>query len=82
MIAGLLVALKESNPRIRVYGVEPTGAAAMRRSLDQGCAVHLAVVDTIADGLAAPRGIHPMQARPTLALRLVLAAWIALWYSK
>lgn len=54
LIAGMLVAIKEANPRIRVYGIEPIGAAAMRRSLDQGCAVHLPVVDTIADGLAAP----------------------------
>ncbi len=54
LIAGLLVAIKESNPRIRVYGVEPTGAAAMRRSLDEGRAVQLESVSTIADGLAAP----------------------------
>lgn len=38
----------------RVFGVEPAGAAAMRRSLDQGAAAHLDGVDTIADGLAAP----------------------------
>ncbi len=54
LIAGLLVAIKESNPRIRVYGVEPTGAPAMRRSLDSGHPEHLATVSTIADGLAAP----------------------------
>ena len=54
LIAGQLVALKESNPRIRVYGVEPTGAAAMRKSLDEGKAVNLDSVKTIADGLAAP----------------------------
>jgi threonine dehydratase len=54
LISGQLIALKESNPRIRVYGVEPTGAAAMRKSLDEGHAVHLDSVKTIADGLAAP----------------------------
>jgi threonine dehydratase len=54
LIAGLLVALKESNPKIRVYGVEPRGAASMRNSLDAGHAETLDVVDTIADGLAAP----------------------------
>lgn len=54
LIAGMLVALKENNPKIRVYGVEPAGAAAMRRSLDAGWAVTLPVVTTIADGLAAP----------------------------
>jgi threonine dehydratase len=54
LIGGLLVAIKESNPAIRVYGVEPTGAAAMRRSLDVGHPVTLDKVETIADGLAAP----------------------------
>jgi threonine dehydratase len=54
LIAGMLVALKESNPKLRVYGVEPEGAPSMRRSLDEGHAVHLDSVKTIADGLAAP----------------------------
>ncbi|HEY9228604.1 MAG TPA: threonine/serine dehydratase, partial [Gemmatimonadaceae bacterium] len=54
LIAGLLVAIKETNPKIRVYGVEPSGAAAMRKSLDTGHAVTLDKVSTIADGLAAP----------------------------
>jgi threonine dehydratase len=54
LISGQLVALKETNPKIRVYGVEPTGAAAMRKSLDAGRAIQLESVDTIADGLAAP----------------------------
>jgi threonine dehydratase len=50
----MLVALKESNPKLRVYGVEPEGAPSMRRSLDEGHAVRLDSVNTIADGLAAP----------------------------
>ncbi|HVX38684.1 MAG TPA: threonine/serine dehydratase [Gemmatimonadaceae bacterium] len=54
LIAGILVALKSQHPRIRVYGVEPAGAPAMRRSLDEGRAVHLDAVNTIADGLGAP----------------------------
>jgi threonine dehydratase len=54
LITGMLVALKESKPSLRVYGVEPIGAASMRMSLDQGHAVHLDTVKTIADGLAAP----------------------------
>jgi threonine dehydratase len=54
LIAGMLVALKESNPKLRVYGVEPEGAPSMRRSLDEGHAVRLDAVNTIADGLAAP----------------------------
>jgi threonine dehydratase len=54
LIAGMLVAVKSINPKIRVYGVEPTGAASMRVSLDSGRAERLDAVDTIADGLAAP----------------------------
>ena len=54
LVTGMLVALKESKPSLRVYGVEPTGAPSMRMSLDQGHAVHLDSVKTIADGLAAP----------------------------
>lgn len=41
-------------PGVAVWGVEPEGADAMRRSLDAGVAVHLERVDTVADGLAAP----------------------------
>ncbi|HEX4682600.1 MAG TPA: threonine/serine dehydratase [Gemmatimonadaceae bacterium] len=54
LIAGILPAIKERNPRIRVYGVEPRGASSMRQSLDAGHAVHLQTINTIADGLAAP----------------------------
>jgi threonine dehydratase len=54
LIAGMLPAIKEINPSIRVYGVEPAGAPSMRRSLDEGHAVQLTSVKTIADGLAAP----------------------------
>jgi threonine dehydratase len=50
----MLPAIKELNPGIRVYGVEPTGAPSTRRSLDEGHAVRLDQVSTIADGLAAP----------------------------
>lgn len=40
--------------RMRIFGVEPVGAPAMRRSLDEGRAVRLDSTDTIADGLASP----------------------------
>jgi len=39
---------------LRVFGVEPEGAPAMRRSLDEGRAVQLRRVRTVADGLAPP----------------------------
>ena len=54
LIAGIAVAIKERRPSIRVYGVEPTGAAVMRKSLDAGHPVRLEGMKTIADGLAAP----------------------------
>lgn len=54
LIAGIATLVKLVNPGVRVYGVEPTGAAAMRASLDAGHAVRLDKVDTVADGLAPP----------------------------
>jgi threonine dehydratase len=54
LVSGMLPAIKEQNPKIRVYGVEPKGASSMRQSLDQGHAVKLDAINTIADGLAAP----------------------------
>lgn len=54
LIAGVATAIKESRPQVRVYGVEPTGAAVMRQSLDAGHPVRLESMKTIADGLAAP----------------------------
>jgi threonine dehydratase len=54
LISGMLPAIKEQNPKIRVYGIEPIGAPSMRQSLDAGHAVRLDSINTIADGLAAP----------------------------
>jgi threonine dehydratase len=54
LIGGIAAAVKQLRPSVRVYGVEPHGAAAMRASLDAGRAVRLQKIDTIADGLAAP----------------------------
>ena len=54
LIAGIAVAVAARRPGARVIGVEPTGAAAMRRALDAGAPVRLERIDTIADGLAAP----------------------------
>jgi threonine dehydratase len=54
LIAGVAIAIKELRPSVRVFGVEPTGAAVMRQSLDLGRPVRLESVQTMADGLAAP----------------------------
>jgi len=53
LISGVAVAIKESRPDVRVIGVEPEGAAAMRKSLDAGSPQSV-TPDTVADGLAAP----------------------------
>jgi threonine dehydratase len=55
LISGVLVAVKQLLPHVRVYGVEPSGAAVMHQSLIAG---HPTRLDhpprTIADGLASP----------------------------
>lgn len=51
LVAGVAAALKQSNPAIRVVGVEPSGAAAMKASVDAGQPVTLAKVQSVADGL-------------------------------
>lgn len=52
LISGIAVALKSLNPRIRVIGVEPEGAMAMKKSFAAGRLYTLDHVDTIADGVA------------------------------
>ncbi|MFQ6046596.1 MAG: threonine/serine dehydratase [Armatimonadota bacterium] len=54
LIAGIAAAVKDRRPAVRVFGVEPEGAQAMRRSLGEGKPVQLDRVDTVADGLAPP----------------------------
>ena len=54
MISGVAVAAKARRPEVRIVGVEPVGAAAMRLSLDRGSPQKLTKVDSVADGLAAP----------------------------
>ena len=61
------VALKESNPRIRVYGVEPIGAASMRKSLDAGRALQLDSVSSIASSPSRIRAIR--MRRPNTPVR-------------
>jgi len=54
LISGIAAAVKLQRPSVRVVGVEPEGADAMSRSLEQGAPAHLESVATIADGLAPP----------------------------
>lgn len=52
LAAGVAAAVKRLQPKARVIGVEPEGAASMRLALDNGSPQILPEIDTIADGLA------------------------------
>jgi threonine dehydratase len=54
LISGVATAAKTTKPDVRIYGIEPVGAPAMRKSWNAGSAQQLDSVDTIADGLAPP----------------------------
>jgi threonine dehydratase len=53
LISGVAIAIKTMRPNVRVIGVEPEGAATMRKSLDAGSPQTIPL-KTVADGLAAP----------------------------
>jgi threonine dehydratase len=55
LASGIALALKEVNPRIKVYGVEAKTVASMRAALDAGQPVTLSASRTIADGIAVRR---------------------------
>lgn len=52
LCAGVATLAKLLNPNVKVYGVEPSGAASMKAALEAGHPVTLDRVDTIADGVA------------------------------
>ena len=54
LISGVALGVHHLRPETRIYGVEPEGAAAMWKSLQEGHAARLQTLDTIADGLAPP----------------------------
>jgi threonine dehydratase len=51
LLAGVAAAVKQSMPGVRVIGVEPIGAAAMKASLEAGHPVTLPKTESVADGL-------------------------------
>ena len=51
LIAGICVAIKEKNPKVKIYGVEPIGSNSMFLSLQAGKVTELKNINTIADGL-------------------------------
>lgn len=52
LACGVSTFAKEFNPKIKVIGVEPSGAACMKASIEAGHVVKLPHVSTIADGTA------------------------------
>ena len=55
LISGISMALKSVNPKVRVIGVESSGAPGMKASVDAGRLVTLDRVDCIIDGLRVKR---------------------------
>jgi threonine dehydratase len=55
LIAGIACALKESNPRIQVIGVQPARLPSMKAALDGNRPVTIPAAVTIADGIAVRR---------------------------
>jgi threonine dehydratase len=55
LISGVSMAMKAMNPRIRIVGVESSGAPGMKRSVEEGHVVTLDRVDCIIDGLRVKR---------------------------
>lgn len=54
LAAGVASAVKQLQPRCRVFGVEPAGADSMHRSFTAGSPQRIDAVRTIADSLGAP----------------------------
>lgn len=55
LLAGALVAARGLAPRAEVFGIQPEGAASLVASLAAGAPTPVARIDTVADGLTAPR---------------------------
>ncbi|RYE92372.1 MAG: threonine ammonia-lyase, partial [Myxococcales bacterium] len=55
LAAGVAVALKETNPRIKVYGVQTAALPSMQRAVAAGSPVALPPARTLADGIAVKR---------------------------
>jgi threonine dehydratase len=55
LIAGVACAVKESNPRVRVIGVQPARLPSMKVAIAEGHPVTLSSAATIADGIAVRR---------------------------
>jgi threonine dehydratase len=52
LLAGVAIAAKAINPRIKIYGAEPSASPTMKKSLEAGRVIEVEEDETIADGLA------------------------------
>ncbi len=60
LLGGVTVALRETRPKIRVFGVEPAGSDCLRQAMETGVPVRITPV-SIADGLNGPiAGVHAL----------------------
>ena len=55
LIAGIACAIKETNPKVRVFGVQPARLPSMKVALAEGKPVTLSPAATITDGIAVRR---------------------------
>jgi threonine dehydratase len=55
LIGGIACAVKEMNPAVKVYGVQPAKISSMKAAIDKGERVTLKPAATIADGIAVRR---------------------------
>ena len=55
LIGGIACAVKETNPKVKIYGVQPARLASMKAAVAQGRPVTLESAKTIADGIAVRR---------------------------
>lgn len=53
LLGGVTVALRETRPKVRVYGVEPVGSDCLRRAIEAGKPVRI-TPSSVADGLNGP----------------------------
>jgi threonine dehydratase len=62
LITGVSAVVRAKYPSAKIIGVEPVGAAGMKRALEANAVVSLEKVETIADGLGAPfAGVHNLE---------------------
>ena len=52
LVAGVALAVKSTNPRIKIFGVEPARAAGFTAAIEAGHPVKIELRPTVADGLA------------------------------